>query len=313
VGYDLASGLGTPVANLLVPALAGVAPAVSAINDATPGDTITLTQDPNHLVIDWRTKTTSGDFAITNPAGLTITGTGSSTIQFNYANGNPLPALLSLNGTFTLAGLQGTNPLAGTKLNINSGTLFIVYGAGSDPVAAVRQYLRTGYNGGLWNGALVAGSGSIVSSTAALDTAQQHAIGYIDSADGSGFNSAANSIELKYTLYGDTSLAGSVGFTDFMRLTQHYGLNAGGTWDNGDFDYDGSIGSNDFGLMSRCYALSLATTPGPTASLTVPITSSGSSNPPPETGITPTIPGSVDSTPTRSASSRKRAGRHHDG
>ena len=66
-----------------------------------------------------------------------------------------------------------------------------------------------------------------------------------------------NTIELRYTLYGDTTLTGTVGFNDFTRLTQHYNQTSGGTWNIGDFNYDGSVNSSDFDLISRAYGLNI--------------------------------------------------------
>ena len=97
----------------------------------------------------------------------------------------------------------------------------------------------------------------ITSSAAASNAAQTTAIGYADSADGLIPGQPANTIELKYTLYGDTSLSGSVGFNDFTRLIQHYNQTSGGTWDTGDFNYDGSVNNADFTLMTRTYNTSL--------------------------------------------------------
>ena len=82
------------------------------------------------------------------------------------------------------------------------------------------------------------------------------AIGYADSAEGLVALSA-NTIELKYTLYGDTGLTGTVGFTDFMRMTQHYTQNSGATWSDGDFNYDGSVNVADFNLLQPDYGQSL--------------------------------------------------------
>ena len=72
-----------------------------------------------------------------------------------------------------------------------------------------------------------------------------------------------NSIELKYTLYGDTGLTGSVGFTDFMRMTQHSTM-TGMSWDKGDFNYDGTVDNNDFNLLQPNYGQSLPATALPT-------------------------------------------------
>ena len=68
-----------------------------------------------------------------------------------------------------------------------------------------------------------------------------------------------NSVELKYTLYGDTGLSGTVGFADFMRMTQHYmsalhanlGRPATSTT-------TGTVNSADFTLLSRTYGQSIA-------------------------------------------------------
>ena len=306
-GYDEVTGLGTPLGNLMPNHLAGIAPSAPTINDSISGDTITLTEDANKLYIDWTAGGINGQFTNTNRSGLKLTGTGNSTIQFNYTNGNPVPAILSLSGTFTLNGLQGTNPLAGAKWNINSSTLFMTYSTASDPITAVQAYLKSGFNGGAWNGNAAAGSGSIVSSTAAADSAHLHAIGYIDSADGKGFNTRANSIEIKYTLYGDTALVGSVGFTDFMRMTQHNSTTTGGTWDSGDFNFDGAINSSDFNLLQPAYGLNLTTSPAAAPALTpAAATATPSSS---STSATPTS-ATVTPTPSTSTASKKAADKH---
>jgi hypothetical protein len=105
----------------------------------------------------------------------------------------------------------------------------------------------------------------ISSIPAAQNAAQTTAIGYTDSADGLVPGQPANTIELKYTLYGDTILAGSVGFNDFTRMTQHFGQTAGATWDTGDFNYDGTVNNPDFLLLARTYNTSLGSQAAPAA------------------------------------------------
>jgi ELWxxDGT repeat protein len=229
------------------------------ISGAASGDSITLTQDADHANIDWSTTSgPSGKVPITDPAGLTIeSGTASDTINLNNANGNPLPNLVGLVGAFTLNGLTGSNPLANTNIDIERSTVFITYpNAASDPLAVIRGYLKNGYNGGLWNGTATSATGVIRSEAATLNPNQTTAIGYADSAAGL-VSLPANTIELKYTLYGDTGLTGTVGFTDFMRMTQHYTLNSGATWGQGDFNYDGSVNSTDFALLKPNYGQTL--------------------------------------------------------
>ena len=117
----------------------------------------------------------SGEFAINDPAGLTINGNGANdTITLNYANGNPLPNTLHLNGTFTINGLTGTNPLTNTTLEIGTSTVYISYAnAASDPLAVVRSYLQNGYNNGLWTGTPTSTTG-VITSNAAAANANQH-------------------------------------------------------------------------------------------------------------------------------------------
>ena len=236
-----------------------IVPSLDTISGTAGVDHITLTQDPDNTHIDW-TLNGSGpnQMAITDPNGLTVNGNGSNDlITLQYSPNSPLPATLHLNGTFTINGLQGSSPLLNTTLEIGRSTVFISYvSSAADPIAAIRQYLQNGYNNGAWNGipaASPAFPGDITSIPAAQNAAQTTAIGYADSADGLIVGQPANTIELKYTLYGDTTLTGIVGFNDFTRLTQHYNQTSGGTWDTGDFNYDGSVNFGDFILMTRTY------------------------------------------------------------
>ena len=173
--------------------------------------------------------------------------------------GTPLNvAAVALNGSILqLAAGTGTSNISSLTVNnaamldVGNNQLFINYGDSADPIAAIRTCLATGYNGGAWNGI------GISSSAAASNAAQATAIGYTDSADGLILGQPANTLELKYTLYGDTGLAGTVGFTDFMRMTQHFTQNGGATWAEGDFNYDGSVNAADFALLKPNYGQTL--------------------------------------------------------
>jgi len=240
----------------------------------TPGysGAITLVRDYDQQDIDWVQGGHAGQLPISDPAGLTIIGDAfNDSIVLDYSNGNPLPKTIHLNGTFTLNGLSGTNLLANTNLEIGASTVYIPYAnAASDPLSAIRGYLQNGYSNGLWTGVPTATTGVITSAAAAANVNRTTGIGYADSGEGL-VSLPANTIELKYTLYGDTGLTGSVGFTDFMRMTQHYTLNSGATWGEGDFNYDGSVNSADFNLLKPNYGQTL---PAPAApAITSPPTS----------------------------------------
>jgi hypothetical protein len=241
-----------------------VSPA-DVVTATTSPQNITLKQDTDHQHIDWTMGSSTGQLPITDSNGLSITVSGSGNIlTLNNANGDTLPALMNLTGSFTMKGLQGSNPLAGTTLNLNKSTIYISYaGPTSDPLATIRGYLKNGYNSGAWNGKATSSTGAINSASAAANAAHTTAVGYVDSASGHIVGQPANTIELKYTLYGDTRLAGTVGFNDFTRVTQHYNQTSGGTWDTGDFNYDGSVNSADFTLLTRNYNTTLGSQASP--------------------------------------------------
>jgi hypothetical protein len=315
------------LANRITPLGAIVPP--TTLSGSSGTDTFILKRDADQQHIDWSFAGNFGSVPIDDPAeSLTLTGNGGNdVIVLNYTNGNPLPGTLHLNGTFTINGLTGTNPLANTTLEIGQSTVYISYaGPAVDPLPALRSYLQNGYNNGLWTGTPTSTTGVITSTAAAANVNQTTAIGYVDSSDGLIPGQPANSIELKYTLYGDTGLSGTVGFTDFMRMTQHY-TSATGTWDTGDFNYDGSINSGDFSLLKSNYGATLpAPTPAVTPIISAPIMTSQpvsvisaspsnagpattTSDPTPNPSVATTV--EVVDKPKKHDGTRKPARKHH--
>ncbi len=126
-----------------------------------------------------------------------------------------------------------------SSLDITNNRLLINFGANSDPIALIRQYLITGFNNGAWNGA-----GGIDSSV----ITPGYAIGYADGADGIVTNLLPGQIEIAYTLAGDANLDGLVSGDDFTILAGNIGK-AESAWDKGDFNYDGLVNGDDFTLL----------------------------------------------------------------
>jgi hypothetical protein len=201
------------------------------------------------------------DIPINDPNGLTINGNGGNDgITLDYTNGNPLPNILHLNGTFTINGLQGTNPLAGTTMDIGRSTVFISYASpASDPIAAIKAYLQAGYNAGGWNGTPTATTGVITSLAAQSNPNHNTAIGYADSADGQGVNQSPVTVELTYTLFGDANLDHQVNSADLQRLLAAFNTN--GAWDQGDFNYDGIVNSADLQALLSTFNTQLGNQP----------------------------------------------------
>ncbi|HSZ55767.1 MAG TPA: hypothetical protein VK797_08910, partial [Tepidisphaeraceae bacterium] len=259
------------------------------INGTGGIDQITLRQDPDHQQIDW---TLNGGptyvLPINDPNGLSINANGGNdTITLDYSNGNPVPATVHLNGTFVLNGLQGTNPLAGTTLDINRSTLFISY-TSSDPIAAIQSYLRNAYNNGAWNGTPTATAGVITSLAAQSNPGHNTAIGYADFADGQGIDPVPNTVELTCTLYGDANLDHQVNSADLQILL--FGLNRPGAWDQGDFNYDGQVNSADLQaiLFTLNTSLGNQATPLAVAASAMPLATAASASPTARAATTPT-------------------------
>ena len=137
---------------------------------------------------------------------------------------------------------------AGQTLDLSGNSLQIQYASGNDPIAAIRQYLSSGYGGGSWNGP------GIISSTAA---ASSQTLGYADSVDKVVAGMPANTVLIKYTYSGDANLDESVNFADLVALAQNYG-GTGKSWDQGDFNYDGSVNFADLVALAQNYGKTLS-------------------------------------------------------
>jgi len=228
------------------------------------------------VTLEAGTLTTGGNNAstafagsISGAGGLVKNGTGTQTLSGSnsYSGGTTVNAgelLIAANGALpdgALAITGGTAQLGHntglaslTSLSIGSSGIFditnnhvlITYGA-SDPIGSIYAYLKSGYNGGAWNGA-----SGIISSTAQTKTnGLVYSIGWADGADGT-HNVAglvSGEIELKYTLVGDTNLDGSVNGTDFSILAANFGLGVT-NWDQGNFGYTSSVNGSDFSALA---------------------------------------------------------------
>lgn len=198
--------------------------------------------------------TVTGSITYSNLGSITISGGSGAedVINLSASGGNPLPANLHLGGSFTL---NGFSSFAGTTVDLGNSTVYLAYSPGNDPVSAIRQYLVRGYNNGAWNGVATASAGSINSSAAFANAG--YTIGYADSADGTGTNTRANTIKLKYTRKGDANIDGQVNFNDLVTLAQNYNT-SGKVWDRGDFDYDGSVQFSDLVILAQGYGTAAA-------------------------------------------------------
>ena len=243
--------------------------AKDVITDPTGGNTITLKQDgTNHAQIDWTLGAQSGSLPITDAKGLTINDAGpADAIVLDASNGNPLPNLLALNGSYNINGTltiganqsvvlghttsANTNQLSVNGLSVdpagvidlNNSKLLIHYSSAS-PLSAIEAYLSSGSDGGKWDGK------GIISSDAKANP--KFAIADTDSADPLVAGQPQNTILLSYALQGDLNLSHKVDFTDFVTLARNYGK-TNADWAMGDFNYNGKVDFGDLVALARNY------------------------------------------------------------
>lgn len=242
-------------------------------------NTITLTKTTGGTDIEWVMGAARGLLPVGDPNGLTVNGNGGTdTIALNYANGNPLPNTMHLNGRFQINGLQGTDPLAGTTLDVQRSMVYLNNGGvGQDPIVRIKAYLAAGYNGGAWNGTPGGGTGIITSADARNNIQHDTGVGYIDSADGTGLNPAVNSILLRYTVIGDTDLDGTVGLSDYTAVVRNFGSGTG--WDRGVVTYGTSVGLGDYTAVVRNFGKSVPAVPAVVAAEAAEAVTASASSP----------------------------------
>jgi hypothetical protein len=209
-----------------------------------------------HFAPDASDAYASGQIATTTP-GLTI-GAGAEAIV-NLAANQSSRQIFTPSGGLSIAGTNG-NWTGLLDLTNNDMRL----AAANATLATVTSQIRQGYNGGAWNG-----SGGIISSAAAGDTAHLTALGVIQNDQGGspiyteynlfdGIAPAADDILVKYTYYGDTNLDGVVDGSDYSRIDNAFladqskpGTDTG--WFNGDFNYDGVVDGSDYTLIDNTF------------------------------------------------------------
>jgi hypothetical protein len=133
----------------------------------------------------------------------------------------------------------GSLAIAGNGIVNLNGALAINYGTpANDPVTTIVGFLKSGFNGGAWNG--TAG----IISTSITGTSPTLSVGYADGKTDSGTAAGPNQIVVKYTLQGDANLDGLVNFNDLVAVVQNFNK-AGTDWAQGNFLYGTSTNFND--------------------------------------------------------------------
>jgi fibronectin-binding autotransporter adhesin len=212
-------------------------------------------------------------------------GTNSGTLQLAQSAGFSIAGNINVNGGTLLVGPTGgeTGPLSvGNTLTVNSGALAAIAtgvssnsvtnsvstltlnGSGqfdlansnlitSTPSNTIRQYLINGYNGGAWNGT---GGISSVNANASYNIPASNgghftALGYTSgtSTVGAALGLTAGQTLVKYTIYGDANLDGTVDINDLNIVLSNFLSGNPATWDTGDFFYAGQTDISDLNAV----------------------------------------------------------------
>jgi hypothetical protein len=184
----------------------------------------------------------TGQIDLGNQSGATVPMTVTALIQNSV--------FIEPTGHLTMMGGASNNTLnqltidGSGEFDITNGHLLIDYGSSSDPISTIAGYIKSGFNGGSWNGP------GIISSAAQTTTnGLRYGIGWADGADGVVTGLSSGQIELKYTLLGDANLDGIVNGSDFSILAANFGLGAT-NWDQGNFLYGSSVNGSDFSALA---------------------------------------------------------------
>jgi len=147
-------------------------------------------------------------------------------------------AVVSSSGVQTIHSLQMD---AGAVLDIGTGMFILQPSAGEreSAYAALVPLIRSGRNGGSWDGT------GIRSSAAAADASRSTGVGLLDD---------LNNIVISHARVGDTDLDGDVDADDFARIDGGFSQGLTG-YQHGDFDYSGqSPDADDYFQIDRSYS-----------------------------------------------------------
>jgi autotransporter-associated beta strand protein len=194
----------------------------------------------------------SGSSKLTLNTVNTYTGgttVSAGTLVAGVTGALPSGAVSITGGTLQLATSTGLATLTSLAISgtgtfdINNNHVIINYGAGPDPITSIMALLNAGFNGGAWNGL-----GGIDSSAVASNSG--YSVGYADSADpGNPAGLASGTLEIAFTLLGDSNLDKAVNGVDFGILAANFNKGVTG-WDKGDFNYDNAVNGVDFGALA---------------------------------------------------------------
>jgi endo-1,4-beta-xylanase len=173
--------------------------------------------------------------AVTVNGGATVTPSGGGAVSYESS------VTVQGGGAITFASASH-----GTALTLADGgaTAAVSPHAGSSPTVMQFDSLSIGTSStlDLANNELLTGTAlSVIRTQIATDklitSSAGGALGSLDNGSGT--------VEVLFTLLGDTDLNGNVNVADLANLAANFGVNTGGVWTAGDFDYNGNVNVAD--------------------------------------------------------------------
>ncbi|MGD0769533.1 MAG: PEP-CTERM sorting domain-containing protein [Tepidisphaeraceae bacterium] len=228
-------------------------------NDANNGHyavTLTSTVSPGSVTVNnsLGNYTITGAGKIADFGSFVKTGSGTLTVGAALSVGSMSISAGTLKLATGVSGVSGpavTSPIDLTALSItgngvldvNNDHLIITYGS-SDPISTIANYIKSGYNGGGWNGPGIISTAALTKTNGLL-----YGVGYADGKDGVVAGLSSGQIEVAYTLLGDANLDGVVNSSDFAIMAANFNQSVTG-WDQGDFTYTGVVNAADFMVVA---------------------------------------------------------------
>jgi filamentous hemagglutinin len=213
------------------------------------GGTTTVAKTVNDALIS-QAGGVAGLGAVSGTGSIFVGNTSGAAAQMTVSALAQDSVTVESTGSFKMLGGSTSNTLNELTVNgsgvfdITNGHLFIDYGSGSDPVATIAAYIKSGFNGGAWNG-----SGIISSAAQTPTNGLYYGVGWADAKDKVVAGLASGEIEIKYTLLGDANLDGTVNGSDFSILAANFGRGFT-NWDQGNFLFTPLINGADFAALA---------------------------------------------------------------
>jgi hypothetical protein len=140
--------------------------------------------------------------------------------------------------------ISGFSIMSNSTLDVTDNCIIINNDTNPAAEAWDIKMLKSGCNGGLWNGP------GIDSSFAAASDGE-YGVGFVEATDPNVSGLSSGQVEIGYALNGDANMDGIVNGIDIGIVVANFNELAPLGWEDGDFTYSGSVSAQDFLLVAE--------------------------------------------------------------